>query len=385
MAIARFGSGKPAANTNFQLYVVERSSLISVVAVNLSGATKVTAWVVPNTQDANPNNWIYFGNQIPLTSRNTFETFKTAVNVGDKVFVKSESGNVSFFVNGIYDTTGNTDVNVGTEPTNPIVGTLWINTSFDPARVFYWDGTDWVDVGTSGPENVLTIGTVQTAAFGSPADATITGDSPEQVLNLVLPVGAQGPANTLTVGTVSSVDFGEDPEVTITGDSPNQTINFVLPVGDAGPANSLTLGTVTTGAPGSEAIVEITGTSPDQTINFTIPEGPVGVSNVLTIGSVTSVGPDESPDVTITGDSPNQTLNFVLKQGIQGPPGDLGTATLNDLQDVSIVGTVASGSDGSTVPSDGSLLVYNGETNQWENRESSGNIPDLNMVIMGAY
>jgi hypothetical protein len=375
MPISRFGSGKPAADTNLLLYTVARSSLISVVAVNLSGATKITAWIIPNTQEESPDNWIYFGNQIPLTSRNTFETFKTSVNVGDKVYVKSESGNVSFFVNGIYDTTGTTDVSVGTEPTNPQVGTLWINTSFDPARVFYWDGEDWVDVGTSGPENVLSIGTVETADFGDPAAATITGDSPEQVLNLVLPVGAQGPANTLTVGTVTSVDFGDDPEVTITGDAPDQTINFVLPVGDAGPSNTLTLGTVTTGEPGSDAIVEITGTSPEQTINFTIPEGPVGVSNTLTVGTVTSVSPIDDPSVTITGDSPNQVINFALKQGIQGPPGDLGTATLGDLQDVEITGT----------PTEGSLLVYNETSEQWENRESSGNIPDLNMVIMGAY
>jgi hypothetical protein len=375
MPVARFGNDQPAANVDTLLHTVERSALFSVVAVNLSGATKITAYIIPNTQELNPDKWIYFGNQIPITSRNTFETFKTAVNVGDKVYVKSESGNVTFFANGIFDTTGNTDVNVGQEPASPQIGTLWIDTTYDPDRVFYWSGSDWVDVGLEGPENVLSIGTVETADFGDPAAATITGDSPEQVLNLVLPVGAQGPANNLTVGTVTSADFGDDAEVTITGDSPDQTINFVLPVGDAGPANTLTLGTVTTGEPGSDAVVEITGTAPDQTINFTIPEGPVGVSNTLTIGTVESVGPDEDPDVIITGDSPNQTLNFVLKQGIQGPPGDLGTATLDDLQDVVITGA----------PTEGSLLVYNASLDQWENRESSGNIPDLNMVIMGAY
>lgn len=47
--------------------------------------------------------------------------------------------------------------------------------------------------------------------------------------------GATGPANTLTVGTVTTTDPGEDAEVTITGSSPNQTINFVLPQGLQGP------------------------------------------------------------------------------------------------------------------------------------------------------
>jgi hypothetical protein len=294
MPVSRFGNAKPEANEDFLLHTVARSALFSVVAVNLSGATKITAYIVPNTKEDFPDQWIYFGNQIPITSRNTFETFKTAVNVNDKVYVKSESGNVTFFANGIFDTTGNTDINVGQEPNSPQIGTLWIDTSYDPDRVFYWNGSEWIDVGIEGP---------------------------------------------------------------------------------AGPPSSLTVGTVTTGDPGTDAEVEITGNAPDQTINFVIPEGLVGPANTLTVGDVTAVGPEEDPVVTIEGDAPSQTINFALPQGIQGPPGDLGTAVISDLQDVTITGT----------PTEGSLLVYNGNTNQWENRESSGNIPDLNMVIMGAY
>jgi hypothetical protein len=294
MPVARFGNDQPVANVDTLLHTVERSALFSVVAVNLSGATKITAYIIPNTQEENPDKWIYFGNQIPITSRNTFETFKTAVNVGDKVYVKSESGNVTFFANGIYDTTGNTDVNVGQEPASPQIGTLWIDPSYTPDRVFYWNGSEWIDVGLEGP---------------------------------------------------------------------------------AGPGNELVVGTVETGEPGSDAEVEITGDAPDQVINFVIPEGLVGPANTLTVGEVTAVGPEEDPVVTIEGDAPSQTINFALPQGIQGPPGDLGTAVISDLQDVTVTGT----------PTEGSLLVYNGDTNQWENRESSGNIPDLNMVIMGAY
>src|SRR5690606_10581072 len=46
------------------------------------------------------------------------------------------------------------------------------------------------DTGDIGPANELTIGTVQS---GEAASATITGEAPSQVLNLVLPQGAQGP------------------------------------------------------------------------------------------------------------------------------------------------------------------------------------------------
>ena len=80
--------------------------------------------------------------------------------------------------------------------------------------------------GEKGDNNTLTIGTVTTAE--SEASASITGDSPNQVLNLGLP---KGDPNTLSIGTVQS---GATANASITGDSPNQTLNLVLPKGDKG-------------------------------------------------------------------------------------------------------------------------------------------------------
>jgi hypothetical protein len=84
----------------------------------------------------------------------------------------------------------------------------------------YEDEAEWTDLvalseitgpqgqtgnqGPAGPANELTIGTVTTGAAGSSADATLTGDSPAQTLNLVIPrgdkgdQGDQGPAGTAT-------------------------------------------------------------------------------------------------------------------------------------------------------------------------------------------
>ena len=79
--------------------------------------------------------------------------------------------------------------------------------------------------GIPGPVNKLTVGTV---TEGPSASVTITGDAPEQVINLVLP---RALVNKLEVGDVTS---GPVPEVTITGTPPNQVIDFVLPKGDKG-------------------------------------------------------------------------------------------------------------------------------------------------------
>ena len=43
--------------------------------------------------------------------------------------------------------------------------------------------------------------------------------------------GPAGPANTLSIGTVEK---GDEASATITGEAPNQTLNLVLPKGDQG-------------------------------------------------------------------------------------------------------------------------------------------------------
>jgi hypothetical protein len=236
MAVARFAVNKPVANTDTLLFQIERTALASIVAVNTSGFTNISSWIVPAGEDANPENWIYYVDNIGLTNRNTFETFRVAVNVDDKIYVRSTSGEVTFFINGIYDVAGRANVTVGVqEPESPQIGDVWIRSDLDPQEIYYWEGALWQPLGITGPANELTIGTVETGEFGDPAEVTITGDSPSQTLNFVLPPGQQGPANVLTVGTVTASDPGEDAEVSITGTSPDQTINFVLPRGEVGP------------------------------------------------------------------------------------------------------------------------------------------------------
>lgn len=240
MAVARFAVDRPAANVDSLLFTIPRTALTSLVAVNIGGFTKISAWIIPAGENANPENWIYYIDEIDLTNRNSFETFKIAVNVGDEIYVRSASGDVTFFINGIYDVTGRANVTTGPqEPESPQIGDVWINEDADPKQIYYWDGAVWMPLGITGPGNVLTIGTVTTGDFGDPAEVTIEGDSPEQVLNFVLPPGEQGPANVLTVGTVTASEPGEDAEVEITGTSPDQTINFVLPRGETGPVGPI--------------------------------------------------------------------------------------------------------------------------------------------------
>ena len=87
--------------------------------------------------------------------------------------------------------------------------------------------------------------------------------------------GDKGDPNTLTIGSVSS---GTTPSATITGQSPNQILNLVLPKGDkgdTGAAPNITA-TATTLPAGSSATVTKSGTADNAAFAFGIPKGDKG-------------------------------------------------------------------------------------------------------------
>lgn len=96
--------------------------------------------------------------------------------------------------------------------------------------------------------------------------------------------GATGPANTLAIGTVTK---GTEAAATITGDAPNQTLNLVLPKGDTGgigdpgpkgdPGNGIASISLKSGshAPGTTDTYEITFTD-GATFDFLVYNGANG-------------------------------------------------------------------------------------------------------------
>lgn len=92
--------------------------------------------------------------------------------------------------------------------------------------------------------------------------------------------GSPGPANTLTIGTVKS---GDAPSATITGQAPNQVLNLVLVKGDTG--NTGPQGQQ--GPPGTPAknyIIETTNrtveTEIEQNTNYEVPTYEVGTNSL---------------------------------------------------------------------------------------------------------
>lgn len=224
------------------------------------------------------------------------------------------------------------------------------------------DIEDAVDVrggpGGPGPSNVLTIGSVTEG----PADATITGTSPSQVLNLVIPKGDKGDsgdsgddgdAATLTVGTVSTGAPGTNVIINNSGTSSAAVLDFTIPrgdkgdkgdegdkgdKGDSGDAATITVGTVTTGAPGTDAIVTNVGTSSAAIFDITIPRGDPGEGSG-DVASVNGVMPDEGgnveldpSDIGAIEEAPIDGKDYARKDGdwVEIEPG---VFSWNDLED----------------------------------------------------
>ena len=116
--------------------------------------------------------------------------------------------------------------------------------------------------GADGITPTLRVGNVTTLAAGSNATVTMSENNNVYTLNFGIPKGNKGDTGasggsgettvvnpTITIGTVTS---GDTASATITGDSPNYTLNLVLPKGDKGDKGD-------TGEAGSGGDVDLSG------------------------------------------------------------------------------------------------------------------------------
>jgi hypothetical protein len=167
--------------------------------------------------------------------------------------------------------------------------------------------------GPQGPSGTLAVGTVTTVSASTPASIVNVGTPSNAILNLTLPrgidgvLGGPGPSNVLQIGTVTSATTAA---ATITGTSPTQTLNLVLPQGPQGiqgiqgpqGPTTVAVGTTTTGNAGTTASVTNTGTSTAAVFAFTIPRGATGATG--------ATGPQGIPGSSATIDPIPTTISL---------------------------------------------------------------------------
>lgn len=182
---------------------------------------------------------------------------------------------------------------------------------------------EWIVVQLkSGPANVLTIGTVTTGEPGTNALVEITGEAPNQTVNFTIPRGQQGqqgsagadgadgadgepgPANTLTIGTVTTGEPGTQAAATITGESPNQVLNLTIPRGETGAQGPAGSGT-------GDMLASVYDTNGDGKVNAADTADSVGSTTAAQVADAVSKAHEHSNKTTLDkfGES-DGTLTF---------------------------------------------------------------------------
>ena len=187
--------------------------------------------------------------------------------------------------------------------------------------------------------------------------------------------GEDGPPNVLTIGTVVG---GATASATITGTSPSQVLNLVLPKGDPGTngtdglAATIAVGTVTTGAPGTSATVVNSGTSSAAVFDFTIPRGDTGSGGG---GSGDVVGPASATNNGVA--LFDGTTGKLIKDG-----GVLGTAA---FEAATSFATAAQGTKADTAVQPGSLatVATSGAYADLTGKPTLGTASTLNVAATG--
>ena len=106
MAISRLATSNPSANTDILLYTGSRTILTSVIATNKSAnPATIRVWVVPLDQDAAPANHVFISYNASVGGNDSLETFRFPIVNGDKLYVRASTGDISFMLSGIDDTT----------------------------------------------------------------------------------------------------------------------------------------------------------------------------------------------------------------------------------------------------------------------------------------
>ena len=112
MAVQRMGIANPASNTNTLIHTAAASYLCSVIATNKgAAAATVRAWVVPSGATlASQYAYMLYNVNVPIA--NTIESHRFAISVGDTVYVSATTVDVSFSLNGIYDSSASIDSHI---------------------------------------------------------------------------------------------------------------------------------------------------------------------------------------------------------------------------------------------------------------------------------
>ena len=364
MPVKRLGVASPLAYVDsFDLLATADVACVASVIVANKGAIELNATVYIEPVDApgNPASYVYIVNSLVVGVGQSFETFRFAMAVGDKIYVAASTPNASFSATAAYESSGRSNiVYQAVQPGFPQVGDIWVDSVSEDVNVYTGSGFNTVataaptgPVGPTGPtgpsgpsgptgpqgSSVRVLGTYATLELlqadnpvGAIGDAYVVGDllyawsdlnqewTSVGVVGITGPTGATGPQGDVGIGGTdgptgptgaTGPSGGPTGPVGPTGATGPTGASIVGATGATGAASTVTGPTGATGATGPTGATGATGadstvTGPTGATGATGETGPTGSSGGITL----AVSNSGSSAYIINGGS-NPTISFI--------------------------------------------------------------------------
>jgi hypothetical protein len=332
------------------------ASVVSVIITNRNAQdVAVSIYLDPANSGGDPAARAYMADNLVVGVGQTFETFRFALNVGDNIYVVSNTANVSFSATAAYEVEGRANVVYQPlAPGTPQVGDIWVNSITQDVSLYTGSGFFVISTvapqgptgpaGTFGPEGptgptgpqgsgVAVLGTYASLelltadnpignigdAYVVDTDLYIWSDLNEEWVNVGPFVGPTGP--TGSTGPVGPEVTGPTGPIGPTGPEggptgPTGPQGEEGPTGPTGPTGASVTGP--TGPAGADSTVEgPTGATGASVTGPTGPEGPTGASGQWDTAQIidvktatyTAVLADAGKLLRFTNSS---TVNFVI-------------------------------------------------------------------------
>jgi hypothetical protein len=158
MPVKRLGTGSPPANTNLLLTTSDVTGVASVIVANKGAIpAQVTMYIDPVDAGGNPDNRAYIVSALEVGVGQSFETFRFAMDVGDKIYVAASTGDCAFSTNIAYESVGRSNISYQTiQPNSPQLGDVWVNSSDDSIYIYTGSGFSTIataaHIGPTGPD-----------------------------------------------------------------------------------------------------------------------------------------------------------------------------------------------------------------------------------------
>jgi len=320
MPVKRLGVASPAAYTNaFTLLTTADVACVASVIIANKGTIELnaTVFVEPVESPGNPATRAYIVNSLVVGVGQSFETFRFAMTVGDKIYVAASTANASFSTTVAYESSGRSNiVYQSTQPGFPQVGDIWVNSSTNAVGLY--TGSGFSTVATIAP-------TGPTGPVGPQGNAGPTGASGPQGSGISILgsyatlqlLQADNPTGTAGQGYIVS------PNLYVWDAQNSAWINAGPFVGPTGPTGATGVGS--TGPTGPTGVSGPTGpsggpTGPTGPTGAAGPTGPTGIAGLSVTGPT---GPTGAAS-TVTGPT-GATGATGAASTVTGPTGAGGT------------------------------------------------------------